>query len=137
MGNQREWVFGKHKAHLEGTDVLLVKMGGPVGADDARALIAIYQELSAVQPFFAIMDVSGFVANADARKVFTQELRQEWFLGMVFVGASMVEKAVTKAMTVALYLAGKWKMEFLYTDTTDQARATIGELRNKRLAATG
>ncbi len=117
--------------------MLFVRMGGPVGADDARALINIYRELAAAQPFFAIMEVSGFAANAEARKVFTQELRQEWFRGMIFVGAGMVERAVTKAMTVALYLAGKWRMDFLYTDTTDQARDTVSRLRAKPLSATG
>lgn len=137
MGIRREWVFGKHKALLEGPDVLVVKMGGPVGGDDAKALINIYQELATSQPFFAVMEVAGFSANADARKVFTTELRQEWFRAMIFVGASMVERAVTKAMTVALYLAGKWRMDFLYTDTTDQARMTIAQIRVKETAATG
>lgn len=132
MSVSREWVVGKHKAHLEEPDLLIVKMGGHAGLEDAKGLTEIYRELGTRQPFFAIVDVTNSPADAEARSYFTKQVKLEWFRASIYVGAGVVEKAITKAMTVAFYFTSKAKTEILYAGTMEEARALVDKVRVKQ-----
>ena len=131
---QSEWSIGQHREDFEEPDLLVGKMGGPVNLEDAKALTEIYRELGTRRPIFVIVDVKDSPANAEARSYFTQQLRQEWFRGVVFVGAGMLEKAIGKAMTVAFYFTGKWKSEFLFAETLEEARTLVDRMRTRQSA---
>ncbi len=130
----REWTVGKHRLYLEEPDLLIVKMGGHTDLDAAKGLVEIYRELGTRKPFFGILDVTHSPADAEARGYFTREFKHEWTRGIVYVGAGVVERAVGKAMAVAFYFTGKWKAEFLWTNTMDEARALIQQMRAKQSA---
>lgn len=132
MAIGREWVIGQHKAHFEEPDLLIAKMGAPVGIEDAKRLTALYRELGTAQPYFIILDVTGCPADAAARSHFTREIRLEWFRGVVYVGAGLVERAVTKAMTVAFLFMGRTKLEFSYAKTIEEARGLIEQMRARQ-----
>jgi hypothetical protein len=136
LANRREWTIGRHQAHFEEPDLLVVKLGGPVGIEDAKAMTALYRELG-TQPFFAIVDVTGSPADAEARSYYTREVHLDWFRGVVYVGTGVVERAIGKAMAVAFSFAGKWKTEFLYADTVEQARGLIERMRAKQTTRAG
>jgi hypothetical protein len=131
---QREWAVGPHRAHLEEPDVLIVNISGPTDLEHARGLVEVYREAGTRQPLFAVLNVKDAPIDAAARKYFTQNIRSAWFHAIIFVGAGVLERAMGKAMTVALYFAGKWTAEFMYTDTEAQARERIAQLRAKRLS---
>jgi hypothetical protein len=132
LAKRREWTIGRHQAHLEEPDLLVVKLGGPTGIADARALTELYRELGSHQPIFAIINVTGSPADAEARSYYTREARPEWFRAIVYVGAGVVERAVGKAMAVAFSFAGRSKTEFLYASTQEEARGLIDQLRAKQ-----
>jgi hypothetical protein len=134
---QREWQIGPHRAHFEEPDVLIVQMNGPTDLEHARGLVEIYREVGTRQPMFAVLNVKGSPVDAAARKYFTQQIRSQWYHAIIFVGAGMVERAMGKAMTVALYFAGKWTAEFLYADTEEQARELIAQVRAKKASQKG
>jgi hypothetical protein len=134
---QHEWQVGPHRAHFEEPDLLIVQMNGPTDVEHARGLTEVYRETGTRQPIFAVLKVKDSPIDAAARKHFTQNVRTEWFHAIIFVGAGVLERAMGKAMTVALYFSGKWKAEFRYTDTEEQARELITQLRAKQSGKTG
>ncbi len=134
---QREWQVGPHRAHFEEPDVLIVRMNGPTNLEHARGLVEVYREVGTRQPMFSVLNVKDSPVNAAARKYFTQQLRTEWYHAIIFVGAGVVERAMGKAMTVALYFAGKWTAEFLYADTEEQAHELIAKVRAKKASKQG
>lgn len=131
MDIQREWAFGPHKAHFEEPDLLIVRMGGQTGLADAQALTELYRELGTQRPFFAIINVKDSSTDAAARSYFTREINLDWFLGVVYVSAGVIEKALGKAMTVAFYFTGRTKTDFLYAPTLEEARILVDQMRAK------
>ncbi|HEX8702636.1 MAG TPA: hypothetical protein VF815_27630 [Myxococcaceae bacterium] len=129
---QREWQVGPHRARFEEPDVLIVQLTGPTDLEHAHGLVEVYREVGTRQPMFAVLHVKDSPVNAAARKYFTQQIRSEWYQAIIFVGAGVVERAMGKALTVALLFAGKWTAEFLYADTEAQARELIAKVRAKK-----
>lgn len=127
--------MGRHRAHFEEPDLLVLKLGGPVGIEDAKVLTELYRELGTRQPFFAIIDVRGAPADAEARSYYTREVHLDWFRGVVYVGTGVIERAIGKAMAVAFSFAGRWKTEFLYANTVEEARGLIDRLRAKQASS--
>lgn len=129
---QREWSLGPHQVRFEEPNLLLVTMGGPTHLEDAKALTEVYREVGTQRPFFAIINVKDSPADAAARSHFTKEINLEWFLGVVYVGAGVIEKAVGKAMAVAFYFTSRPRIDFLFTETVEEARILVDRMRAKR-----
>lgn len=130
---KREWSIGKHRVWLEPPDVLVVKYDGDVRLADAQRVIDIFREVGSQAPFHAVIHFGEATLEKDARAHMMQEARAEWFKGVVGVGGSMVQRAVSKTMMVALYITGKWPVESDFVETEEQARAAITRQRSKRL----
>jgi hypothetical protein len=134
---QREWAVGPHRAHLEEPDVLIVRMSGPADLKDAQGLTEVYREVGTQQPVYLLLNVKGSPVDAAARKYFTQNVRTEWYHAIIFVGAGVVERAMGKAIMAALHFAGRWKAEFLYADTEEEAREFVAQRRAKHSGKQG
>jgi hypothetical protein len=120
---QREWMFGTNRVRFEPPNLVVAKFVGTTALEDARRTIQVYKEVGSEQPFFLIADISESSIDKPARDYLTQNVRPEWLLGVVYVGAGLVQKAATKAMAIAIYVTGKSNLEFLFADTEAQARA--------------
>lgn len=130
---KREWTIGTHRVWLEPPDVLVVKYDGNVHLEAARQVIDIFREVSAQTPFHALIHFGGATLHKDARDHMVQHARAEWFKGIIGVGGTMVQRAVSKAMMVGLYITGKWTVESDFVETEEQARAALTQQRAKRL----
>lgn len=130
---KREWTIGRHQVWLEPPDVLVVKYDGDVHLADAQRVMEIFREVSAQTPFHAMVHFGGATLHKDARDHMVQQARAEWFKGVIGVGGNMVQRAVSKAMMVALYITGKWTIESDFVETEEQARAALTRQRAKRL----
>lgn len=130
---KREWTIGKHQVWLEPPDVLVVKYDGDVHLADAQRVMEIFREVSAQTPFHAMVHFGAATLHKDARDHMVQQARAEWFKGVIGVGGNMVQRAVSKAMMVALYITGKWTIESDFVETEEQARAALTRQRAKRL----
>jgi hypothetical protein len=132
MTAHREWMFGTNRVRFEPPDLVVAKYSGLTGLEEARRTTAIYRELGSQRPFFLIVDVAESELDKKAREHFIQNLRTEWLLGVVYVGAGFVQKAATKAMAIAIYVAGKSHLDFLFANTEAEARALYERKRKER-----
>jgi hypothetical protein len=130
---RREWTIGTHRAWLESPDVLVVKYDGDVHLADAQRVMDIFQEVGSQTPFHVLVHFGEAKLDKDARDHMMHHARAEWFKGIVGVGGTMVHRAISKAMMVALYITGKWTIESDFVETEEQARAALTRQRAKRL----
>ncbi|WP_224245476.1 hypothetical protein [Hyalangium gracile] len=134
MAVRREWTIGSHRAHFEEPDLLVMKYNGKFNLEEARLVVELYREVGTQRPFFLLADITGAEIASDARKHLTDQIKPEWFRGIVYAGASPVMRAVGKAMAVTFYFTGKWSTPFEFTATAEEARALIARLREKQQA---
>ncbi|HSP81541.1 MAG TPA: STAS/SEC14 domain-containing protein [Myxococcaceae bacterium] len=131
MTARREWTFGNNRVDFEPPDLVVARFNGAMNLEEAERTIEIYRELGTRGPFFLISDVSDASMDKEAREYLTQNVRTEWLLGVVYVGAGLVQKAATKAMTFAVYLTGGANMDFLFASTEEEARALYERKRQE------
>lgn len=131
---KREWMIGKHQVWLEPPDVLVMKYDGDVHLAEAQRVMDIFHEVGTQTPFHLLIHFGEATLHKDARDHMMQRARAEWFKGVIGVGGTMVHRAVSKAMMVALYITGKWTMESDFVETEEQARAALTRQRAKRLS---
>lgn len=128
----KEWTFGTHRARREHPDLLRLTFEGPTRVEDVNSVIAIFQEVAAEGPIFVISDVSGSTIDKAAREHLSQSLRAEWFHGLIYVGADALQRAITKAIVIALYFTGTWKVDVEFAETDDEALQIISRVRRAR-----
>ncbi|NMO17658.1 STAS/SEC14 domain-containing protein [Pyxidicoccus fallax] len=134
MGARKEWKFGAHVARLEQSDVLVVSFSGPTSFDEARRSVEICEELGSLQPFYLVMDVSDSTIDTKSREYISRNLKAEWFHGILYVGLGLAQRAMAKAILLALYFTGKWSVEVDFVPTEQAAHALILRRREQRLA---
>jgi hypothetical protein len=125
MAAQTQWSFGAHAAHFEQPDILVVKFKGATSFEEAKHSVDICQELGGRQPFYLIMDVSDSTIDPKSREYISRSLKPEWFHGIIYVGLGMAQRAMAKAILLALYFTGKWNVPVDFVPTEDAARALI------------
>ena len=132
MSELQHWTFGTHSAQWESPDLLRVTFRGPTRAEDVDEMIAVVRELAAQQPLFVLSDISRSTIDKAARERFSQAMRAEWFHGLVYVGADALQRAITKAIILTLYLTGKWRVDIEFADSEQEALGIISRLRRAR-----
>jgi len=134
MAAQTEWKFGAHAARLEQSDVLVVKFSGSTSFEEAKRSVDICQEVGSRQPFFLVMDVSDSSIDPKSREYISRSLQAEWFQGIIYVGLGLAQRAMAKAILLALYFTGKWNVEVDFVPTREAAHALILGRRERRVA---
>jgi hypothetical protein len=125
----KEWTFGTHHARRESADLLRFTYQGPTRVEDVDNALAICREMAAEGPIFVISDVSQSFIEKESRERFSQRLRPEWFHGLVYVGADTLQRAIIKAIVVALYLAGDSPVDVEFAETEEEALQIVSRLR--------
>jgi len=128
MEPQREWVFGACRVYLEEPDVLLVHPG-PTSLEVAQFLVELYRELGTRRPLFLLLKIGGDPLSMEARGYFRQHLRSEWFRCVFIIGASIMVRAVAKALHAGGVFIRAWTATMYYVDTEEEARAHVARLR--------
>ena len=128
----KEWTFGTHSARWESPDLLRLSWRGPTRIEDVDHAVAIFQEVAAQGPIFVISDVSGSTIDKAAREHLSQSLQAEWFHGLIYVGANALQRAITKAIVIALYLTGKWRVDVEFAETDEEALHMVSRIRRAR-----
>ena len=132
MSEIQDWTFGTHSARWESPDLLHVTFRGPTRAEDVDNMVAVVRELAATRPIFVISDISRSTIDKAARERFSQCMRAEWFHGLVYVGADALQRAITKAIVIALYLTGKWRVDIEFADSHGEALGIVSRIRRAR-----
>jgi hypothetical protein len=128
----KEWTFGTHRARWEAPDLLRLSWRGPTRVSDVDSVVSIFEEVASESPIFVISDVSQSTIDKAAREYFSQRLRAEWFHGLIYVGANALQRAITKAIVIALYFTGKWKVDIEFAETEQEAQQIISRIRRAR-----
>jgi hypothetical protein len=128
----KEWTFGAHRARWEAPDLLRLDWQGPTRVEDVDRVLAILAEVAAERPIFVISDVSKSTIDKAAREHMSQSLRAEWFHGLIYVGADALQRAITKAIVIALYLTGKWRVDVEFAATEEEALQIVSRVRRAR-----
>lgn len=127
-----EWKFGAaHRAHFEQPDILHFNFSGPTAFEDAKRTVEICREVGSVRPFFLIIDAADSTIEAPSRSHIVQNLKPEWFQGIIYTGLGFVQRAMAKALVVALFFT-KWNVGIDFVATEQEARAIIERKRQKR-----
>ena len=127
----KEWKFGTHTARWEDAELLRVCWQGPMRVEDVDSVVAIFQEVAAQGPIFVVSDVSSSTIDKEAREHFSQSLRAEWFHGLIYVGANALQRAITKAIVIALYFTGRWRVDVEFAETEQEALGLVARLRRR------
>lgn len=128
----KEWTFGAHSARWEEPDLLRLTWHGPTRVEDVDRVLAILAEVAAERPIFVISDVSRSTIDKAAREHMSQSLRAEWFHGLIYVGADALQRAITKAIVIALYFTGKWRVDVEFAATEEEALEIVSRVRRAR-----
>jgi hypothetical protein len=132
MSSIKEWTFGAHQARWEYSDLLRITCQGPTRVEDVDSILSICEEVAADGPIFVISDVTKSTIDKASRERFTQNLRAEWFHGLVYVGADALQRAIIKAIVIALYFTGKWRVDVEFAQTEEEALQIIARMRRAR-----
>ncbi|WP_426748040.1 hypothetical protein VZQ01_13730 [Myxococcus faecalis] len=126
---EQEWSHGAQRAWLEAPDILWARFRGAITEDTSRWSCGLYQSLSAEGRFYLAADIADSQLSPESRRYLVEHAKADWFLGIVYVGAALEQKATTKSLMVGSMLTGGRPLDVRYVDTLDEARAWIQEHR--------
>ncbi|MDC0712472.1 hypothetical protein POL68_28680 [Stigmatella sp. ncwal1] len=129
MNVLKEWTVGTHHFRREAPDLLWCTYKGPTRASDIERFVTVAREMAANDRVFVVSDIRLSTIEKDARELLSQSLRPEWLRGLVYVGADALQKAVVKAMMIALYFTGKCKVDIEFARSEEEARDIISRIR--------
>lgn len=134
MSAGREWQFGTHRAVLEEPDIIRVTFEGPFVFEDARQVLEIYREVCGERPRYLLAEIGRSSMDSATRKYLAAEANPEWFLGVVYVGANLLLRIITNALTSLLFANHPGRYEVRFVADEAEARETIEAWRKERQA---
>jgi hypothetical protein len=125
----KEWKIGAHHVQWEEPDVLRCTFRGPSSLKDIDTFLDILREAAANQRVFVIQDITGSTIDKACREHLSKNIRPEWLRGLIYVGADTVQRAIVKAIMIALYFTGQWKVDIEFASSEADARTIIAQKR--------
>ncbi|WP_223645819.1 STAS/SEC14 domain-containing protein [Corallococcus sp. EGB] len=128
MKQAREWTSGKQRMRFEPPNLVVATFSGEVTVDETRWMVSIYQEVFEDGPFYIIADVTHATLPTEPRKYLADNIRSEWTRGIVYVGADMAQRIVTKALSVGMLFTGKSAgFDTVFLESVEAGRAWVAE----------
>lgn len=139
MEHPREWRLGANVFRFEPPDILWADLHGETSLEQARDLVEFYRELGSSRPFFLVLDVRDAIPlGQEPRRYLSEHASSEWVLGMIYVGARLVHKAVARGIILAAHLTGRAEKSELakvhFVSTHGEASELIVRLRSRHEA---
>lgn len=132
----REWTIGPSTFRFESPDVLWVKNIGTCSREQAVAIVNLYRELAMDRSFFLLTDMKEARGpDPEARRYTSENLRSEWFLGIILYNTRLLHRAfasglvLAAAMTRSLEDPPRAKLHFV--STQDKALTLLAQLRSQ------
>jgi hypothetical protein len=98
----REWTIGANTFRFEPPDILWVKIQGKCSREEAVQIVSLYRELAVVHAYFVLSDMEASKGmDAEAKRYMSENLRAEWFLGMILFNTRLVHRALVKGLVLA------------------------------------
>jgi hypothetical protein len=132
VSGKTEWTFGTHRARLDSPDVLVATFDGPTTVADVGLLLPLYREVFETHgPVYLVADVARSSMDAEARRQLGEGIEPGWFKGVSYVGASLIVRTISKALSVMVLFDAKKPYEVAFAATHDEARAQIEKWRGQ------
>ena len=130
----REWALNHHIFRFEPPDAFWMKYRGPVLMEDAVRVVAIYEEMSEVRPFFFVAELKDLGRfDPEAGRYLSDNLHSEWVRSNIYIGARLVHRALAKGFALASLLmehGDKYALEKIHhVATAEEARKFLVRLR--------
>ena len=135
MEPRKDWSFGANRAWFEPADILWAEFRGVLDEACVRWSVGLYRELGLRQRFYLLADIRNSRHTPEGRKYLSQNMRSEWFFGVVYIGASPEQQAVSTGFMLATRKGGTPPYEVVFKDTAEEARAWVEAHHAKRLRA--
>ena len=134
MTETREWTFENSTLRFEPPDVFWARFQGTLTLKDARASMAVYEELSEVRPFFFVAEMGGSVRlDPEAARYLSENVPGSWMRAQIYISTRLLHRALVKGLTLAAHLT--WSAEehpfekIHHVSTEADARALIARIR--------
>ena len=131
-----DWTIGKHTFRWENPDLLWITFAGDNSLEEAREMVALYRSLGERQPYFILADTAGAgTLESEARRHLSENMRPEWFQGIIFYNTRLVHRALARGLVFAAELfhaaprASTMHERLHFTSTRLQALALVDQLR--------
>ena len=132
---QTEWTIGTHRLRFEEPDLVMAEFIGPVGMDDARELVRVLSGIGASRSYFFCGDVSRSTIGREARRYVGEGMSEAWLKGLVYYGVGPLQRAMGKAIMLAMYFSGHVGIDAHMFATKAEALAHIDRMRLKQSQA--
>jgi hypothetical protein len=102
--------------------------------EETKRLVDVYREVGASGPFFLVADLSEVTRiSEETRHYLSEHAEPSLFLGVIYVGARLLHRAVAKGLIVAAWLLGRAEKSDLsrvyFASTHTEAQALLARLR--------
>lgn len=129
MSLKQEWRHGEQQAWFEAPDILWARFRGAITLETSVWSCGVYREMADAQRFYLAADITGSHLSPESRRYLVDHAKAGWFLGVVYIGAAMEQKATTKSLMVGAMLSGGTRLDTAYVDSVEEARAWIARHR--------
>ena len=100
--NPREWIIGTHHFRFEPPDLLWTKFQGSCSHEQAVDIVRVYRQIGTLQPFFVLNDMEHAEGmDAESRRHMSENLREEWMLGVILIKARLLHRALAQGLILA------------------------------------
>jgi hypothetical protein len=137
-----EWEVGRHSLRFEPPDILWVKYRGALCLQEAVRMVEVSRDLGRSGRIFMVGDMSeAGLPDTEAGRYFSEHLRFEWYLGAIYIGARLVQRAMAKGIFLASYLTEHTTdarvLELThFVATKEEAAALMSQVRTNAAAMT-
>ncbi|QSQ24473.1 hypothetical protein JY651_05840 [Pyxidicoccus parkwayensis] len=134
MKQSREWTCGVQRSWFEPPDILWQRFRGVAALEETRWSVEVYRQVATHGPFYAAIDVTGSELTSESRKFLVDNVRTEWLRGVVYVGAGLIQRAVSKGLMLTYLFDKRPHYEVAFANSLDEARHWIERQRTQRKA---
>jgi hypothetical protein len=132
----REWKVGSTTLRFEPPDLLWMTHQGEFSMQDARDVVDIFRELGTSRPFILVGDLRQAPSGIqDVSRYISEQVKPEWFLGSIYLGARLAQKAAAKGILVVSLLEENARQEVLdslhFVSTLEEVHALIARIRER------
>ncbi len=121
-----KWTFHAHEAWFDPPDTVWITFHGRTELEDVQWAAGLFRQLAERGgPIFISSDVRDSSIGAEARNYIVRETRPEWIRAALYIGSGLAQRAMGKAINLALILMGKRPVEMVWVDDTRQAQEWI------------
>jgi hypothetical protein len=128
-----KWTHNAHEARFDPPDTVWITFHGRTELEDVRWTADLFRQLAEkAGPLIVASDVRDSSITPEAREFIVGETKPSWIRAALYIGTPLPQRAMGKAINLALILMGKRPLEMVFVDDAGQAREWIERAHARR-----